>query len=302
MQLMKKTLLLCMLCFFVIQAHAQKKDFFQNFQGIKNANAVFYNVYGTTITTETFSYGFHEKGLKKIFRKYKFNFKKTPKKQDPKLALQHYVVRDSTLVKNRYVSFDDVFFVKNEEDISVIYFNEISKTTPQFKREFIRAYIENRIPTAIFTPSKVDSILFVNRYIKLGPSCRWMGVRNVQCSSRGQMDWSIHQTLEKATEHTKLRAFINRYQKKLKLISKDTIAVRFEGKKTKAVKMVYHVKGVNSLVLKMSSGAKQLIVYYIVQEVKGKNISCILSHWDIDQIRPNGLPALLSEVMQLEEN
>ncbi len=298
---MRKILFL-LLCVIISQVHSQKKDFFQDFQGIKNANAVFYNVYGTTITTETYSYEFNEKGLKKIFRRYKFNFKKITKKQDEKLELQHYLVQDSVVIKNKYVSYSAVYFVKNQNFISVIYFNEINKTKASFKREFIQTYIDNKIPKSIFITSKIDSILFVNRYIKLGPSCRWMGVRNVQCSYRGQMDWTIHQSLEKAKNHNELRALTNRYQRKLKLISKDTVNIRFEGKEISAIKIVYNVKGFNSLLLKMSSGAKHLIVYYIAEKIRGKNISCILSHWDNDYIQPNGLPALLSEVIALKEN
>ena len=61
------------------------------------------------------------------------------------------------------------------------------------------------------------------------------------------------------------------------------------------------VKGHNVLLLKVDSGAKNLIVYHIAEEINEKYLSCILSHWDNDRIQPSVLPALLEKLMFLEK-
>lgn len=172
---------------------------------------------------------------------------------------------------------------------------------PSFKRQFVQRFLDKKIPKSIYVPSKIDSIKFVKRYIKLGPSCRWMGVRNIQCPYNGQMDWTLHKSLEAAKEFNKFRESISTEQRKLKPISKEVIDIQFEGKVTKATKVIYDVKGLNSFLLNISSGAKNLIVYYIAENIRGKNVSCILSHWDNDRIQENGLPALLGEVMNFKD-
>lgn len=292
---MKK--LLFALLFISLQAQAQEGDFFDDFQAIKNGEAVFYNAGGTTISTETYSYRFNEKGLRKVFRKYKFNFKKVNKLVDAELGVEHYYVKNIDQIVDDYKSYSYVFFVKNGDFISILSFSSIKDLQSNFHRTFIKRFLENKIPKEIYVSRKIDSIQFAQRCIKLGPACRWMGVRNVQCPYNGQMDWTLHKTFEDAQEFNKLREGVSTYKRKMKLVSRDIIDVVFEGKKTKAIKIVYDIKGFKSLLLNMSSGAKNLIVYYIAETIRGKHVSCILSHWDNDRLQPNGLPALLGEVM-----
>ena len=282
-----------------LQCYAQEVGFFEDFQAIKNGEAIFYEIHGTTITTETYSYRFNEKGLRKAFRKYKFNFKKTQKLIDNELGIENYYVQKVEKDIDDYQSYSTVFFIKNKEFISIVFFNGLKEKPHDFHRTFIKRFLENTIPKSIYVARKIDSIQFVKRFIKLGPSCRWMSVRNVQCPYNGQMDWTIHKSLEDAKEYNKIREAVSTHQRKMKLISRDSIDVIFEGKQTKAVKIVYDIKGLQSFLVNLSSGAKNLIVYYIAETIRGKNVSCILSHWDNDRLQPNGLPALLGEVIDL---
>ncbi|MBL4605563.1 MAG: hypothetical protein JKY02_07870 [Flavobacteriaceae bacterium] len=282
-----------------LQVQSQEANFFENFQAMRNSGIVFYNVHGTTITTESYSYRFNEKGLKRAFRKYKFNFKKTKKQVDSELGVENYYIKEVAQVVGDYKSYTTVYFVRNKEFISVLIFSGVKELQSSFSRNFIRRFLDYKIPETVYVAPKIDSIQFVKRYIKLGPSCQWMGVRNVQCPYNGQMDWTLHESLEDAKEFNKIREAVSTSQRKLKRISRDSIDVTFEGKKTKAIKIVYDIKGIQSLLVNMSSGAKNLIVYYIAETIRGKYVSCILSHWDNDRLQPNGLPALLGEVIEL---
>lgn len=296
---MRKFLFLLLLISF--QAHSQEDTFFENFQAIKNGQAIFYNVRGTTITTETYSYRFNEKGLKRVFRKYKFNFKKARKLVDKKLGIEHCYIKNDEQIVGDYKSYSTVFFVKNEDFISVLFFSGVKDIEPSFYRTFIKRFLENKIPKEIYVAPKIDSIQFVERFIRLGPACQWMGVRNVQCPYNGQMDWTLHKSLEDAKKFNKIREEVSTFKRKLKLISRDSVDVVFEGKKTRAIKIVYDIKGFQSFLVNISSGAKNLIVYYIAETIRGKHVSCILSHWDNDRLQANGLPALLGEVMEFSK-
>jgi hypothetical protein len=201
------------------------------------------------------------------------------------------------MFKNNYA----VYVVENKGRTSVITFSKIGKLNDELMALFIKQYLEGGFSDKIYAKTEIDSIMYLDRYIRLGPACHWEGVRNVQCPYNGQMDWTIHPNLKEAQEFIAFREWSTLDQNTLKLISRDTVNISFEGKSSQAIKLVLGVKGLNSLLLKVDSGAKNLIVYYIVEEIEGKYVSCILSHWDNDRIQPNGLPALLGEVMSLEK-
>ena len=49
------------------------------------------------------------------------------------------------------------------------------------------------------------------------------------------------------------------------------------------------------------SGGKSLTVYYIAENVRNKNISCVMSFWNNDLINPETkLPPLLEKVMKVK--
>jgi hypothetical protein len=46
-------------------------------------------------------------------------------------------------------------------------------------------------------------------------------------------------------------------------------------------------------------GSNELIVYYVAEEIRGRFVSCVMSHYDIDPLTESGLPALPGKVMKL---
>lgn len=232
---MKKILLF--FCLISIHLQAQKEDFFKGFQAIKHNSYTLYNVNATTISVQSFSYDFTKRDLKRLFRKLDYNYKKVHKRIDESLDKQHYWVKDSTQVfQNNYI-FSCTYFVKNGDFIAVIYFSNNKPLSSQFKNKFITSYLENKIPSSIYLPIKIDSINFVNRSIKLGPSCKWMGVRNVQCPYNGQMDWSIHASLEEAKSFNLIREQISTYQNKLSVTSKNVVTILLKANQHKLLKL-----------------------------------------------------------------
>src|SRR5690606_32914575 len=155
------------------------------------------------------------------------------------------------------------------------------------------------IPQSIFAFQTIDSINFAGRYIKLGRACRWMSVNNVQCPYLGQLNWSLHKDMKGAQNNVATQMAVNRGTKGLKVLTEEDINVVFEGAEVKARKLVVDITGVNSLLVGMSGG-KTLTVYYVAAEIRGYNISCVMSTWNSDRHDASGLPPLIGEVMTIK--
>ncbi|MNY42069.1 hypothetical protein D3C86_1769290 [compost metagenome] len=75
------------------------------------------------------------------------------------------------------------------------------------------------------------------------------------------------------------------------------VTVIFEGQEVKAMKRIMVANPPGAL-----GGSNVVIVYYVVAKVRGRYVSCTLSHYTDDVgVKQNKLPPLLAEVMQLKE-
>jgi len=84
-----------------------------------------------------------------------------------------------------------------------------------------------------------------------------------------------------------------------KVISDEFVDVVFEGQDVKARKVVFDFTGVRSVLVGMTGG-KTLTIYMVSASVRDRYLYCVGSFWNNDNIGPNGLPPLLSEVMGLK--
>ena len=288
------------LIFTITLSFAQKDSIFNRLQAINNNGISFYNIDGFTITSQTLNYPFTEKGLKKVYRKYSIK-KKIKKTKEEKLPYNNYYVNNDENITENLVQNNSYYFIENQEKrITIIQFNSINKRNKGFERTIVKLIIEKKIPKENFTSMRIDSINFADRKIKLGNSCNWMGVNNVQCPYYGQMNWSVHKDLQDAKNTVEQQFQITKSQKGGKVISEKIVDIEFEGKETKAKKVIYDFTGVKSLLVGMSGG-KTLTIYYIATEVRGNYVSCILSFWNNDTITKNGLSPLLEKVMKLKK-
>ena len=84
----------------------------------------------------------------------------------------------------------------------------------------------------------------------------------------------------------------------LKLPISKTII--FEGTPTKAKQVTLKLKGITAALAGMSGG-KSLTIYYVAEKVRDRNVSCVMSFWNDDNINPKTkLPPLLEEIMELK--
>jgi len=297
---MKKQLLLLILILFSHSyLYAQQNDsLFQRLQAISTSELDFFNVDGIEITSQTINMLFTKKNILKKFKK--FSIKESDlNSSDSSILSQNYYVSKSQEIAAGTVQHSSYYFIENKSmSFTAITFADINKSDKAFEKKFVNLIINGEIPKSVYTRLEIDSINFAGRKIALGKSCHWMGINNVQCPYYGQMNWSVHKTLEDASESIANQYTVIKIKKGGKIISEELVDVIFEGTKVKAKKAVYDFKGVTSLLVGMGGG-KTLTIYFVAAPAKQNFVSCVMSFWNNDSVNPSGLPPLIEEVMKL---
>ena len=181
--------------------YAQQHDsLFQRLQAISNSGLDFFNVDGIEITSQTINLEFSKKSILKKFKK--FSIKESDlTSSDSSILSQNYYVSKSEEIAAGTVQHSSYYFIENKSmSFTAITFSDINKSDKAFENKFVALIINGEIPKSVYTPLEIDSINFAGRKIALGKSCHWMGINNVQCPYYGQMNWSVHKTLEDASE------------------------------------------------------------------------------------------------------
>ncbi len=297
---MMKTSLLIFSFFFVSIAYGQvNEDVFSRLQAISNNGIDFFNVDGIEITSKRTSATFSPKNISKEFKQFKIK-KKELVNGDSLLGFQNYYVFKTQEEPKGYHNNISYYFVRDSDNQVVGFtFASINKTDKEFERKFISSVMNNQIPNFVYNDLQADTIDFAGRKIPLGANCNWMGVNNIQCRYYGQMNWSVHQTLEGARETMNNQFASIKSRKNGEVVADTTVNVLFEGIETKAKKVVYDFTGVTSALVGMSGG-KTLTIYYVAAPVRDNYLSCVMSFWNNDQINPSGLPPLLEQVMKID--
>lgn len=270
-------------------------EVFSNMHGIRQEGTTFYEVEGYTIFVQSHKASFDDKGFKKIKKKYSINKEISPVIDT---AFQKARVFVKTQVRTKNVTESGVIYLfpQGPSEIKVIGLQTTLRRDEALENFFLKSILENSIPNSVYTSMEVDGIRLAGRFIELGPGCYWMSTHNVQCPNLGQMNWSEFRNIDKAKEMVDVQSDITASKSIGQLLEQDTIKVIFEGNETQALRMKYKIK-VPQVIM---GGTNILIIYYVVAEVRGKYVACVLSHYD-DEIGRNTLPPLLKEVMSLRE-
>jgi hypothetical protein len=275
-------------------------NLFSRLQAISNSGTDFFNVDGIEITSQSISSDFSKKSILKKFKKYSIN-ENDLTSSDTLLNLANYYVSKTGEICPGTIQHASYYFIDNPgKGFTAITFVSFNKKDRNFERNFVKLLYTDSIPKTIYEPLQIDSINFAGRKIALGSSCKWMGINNVQCPSYGQMNWSVHKTLEDAISTVENQFNVINAKKGGKIVSVDTVNVIFESSETTAKKVIYDFKGVTSLLAGMSGG-KTLTIYFVAAPVKQNFVSCIMSFWNNDSVNPGGLPPLLERVMKLRQ-
>lgn len=274
-------------------------DFAKRLKALNNQTIIFYNVDGVEFSSQTFSNEFSEKGLKKIYRKYSISDSDL-KVQDKKLENNNFYITKSEIVAENVHQISSYYFVENKsKTVTVFWFGYFGALNQDFERKYVNLILENKIPNEVFESMTIESIDFAGRQLELGNSCYWTNINTVQCPYYGEMNWSVHKTIESAKNSIHNQFTITKNKKGGKVLSEEEVDVLFEGTETKAKKVIYDFTGSKSLLAGMSGG-KTLTIYYVACQVRENYVSCCMSFWNNDTITVSGLSPLLEKVMQLK--
>ncbi len=299
--MMKKTALLTTAIFVTsLYAFGQDNDnLFSRLQAITNMGVTFYNVDGYEMTSQKVEADFSTKNISKKYKQLKVKEKELTTSDSSFDFPNYYVFKTEEQPKGYHNNMAYYFIETTDKKIIAFTFGSINKTDKEFERKFVRLVRDNAIPQSVFNSIQIDSINFAGRKIPLGGSCRWMGINNVQCHYYGQMNWSVHKTLDDATQTVNNQFATISSGNKGKVVSDTTVTVIFEGTETNAKKIIYDFTGVTSVLVGMSGG-KTLTMYFVAAPVRNNFVSCAMSFWNNDQINPSGLSPLLEQVMKLK--
>jgi len=279
---------------------AQENDIFNRLSALPSNGKIWYNIDGYSVTSEVFNCAFDEKGLKKVFRKHDIEATDTRTKDNAVRANNFFVSKQQKAADNLFQN-NSYYFVENpNKTITVVWFIKNGKTDKETEVKLVNAIIENNIPNENFVPMKITAIHFAGKEIALANDCYWTFLNTVQCPYNGEMNWSVHRTLDGAKETVENQLNLTKSRKGGKILSEEIVDAEFEGVATQVKKVVYDFTGVTAALAGMSGG-KSLTIYYVAQSVRNHNVSCVMSFWNNDDINPQTkLPALLEKLMVLK--
>ena len=114
------------------------------------------------------------------------------------------------------------------------------------------------------------------------------------------MNWSIHKDIQDTQNAIDNQLLITKQRKGSEVVAEKMVDIIFEGTPTKAKQVTLKLKGITAALAGMSGG-KSLTIYYVAEKVRDRNVSCVMSFWNDDNINPKTkLPPLLEEIMELK--
>ena len=216
---------------------------------------------------------------------------------DSGLSRANRIIEGTVKYKNRpniSLNIKCYLFNKSDKEISALYFVTPNQRDTILENRIVDLYLNEKIDEYI-DPLYIDSISFAGRTIGLGNACAWRSPHNIHCKG-GQMSWSEHASFEKANTDINNRIDANNSEENHVILMEEDIDILFEGVPSLAHRVVYRQK--KRHIDYNSRPGNCLIVYYIVQEVRGRYVSCILSNYGYNR-NDYELSALLQEVMSI---
>jgi len=296
--LQQKIILILFLFSTIFSLSAQsQKNILEDMQGLSYEEGLVFEVEGYTIHVEKNKASLDKKGIDKIKKKYEIK-DVLSEYRDNRWKWENYVIEGEDMDrKNPKVFTRKLCYLIPETDnmMTVVSFESPNRKDTLMEQAFMEAFFNRQINEYLNDSWNAEEINFAGRKIPLGNICAWISPCNVHCPAFGQISWSLFRTKEDAEINNNALFLINKYSGTHNVISEENdINVIFEGSPAKAKRIIYKLKRSKILL----GGRNLLAVYYLVQKVRGKYMSCILSHYieDKDNYR---LAPLLEEVMTL---
>lgn len=285
---MKHYFFLVALLFICHTAYSQDLSFMQ---GIRQKDgSVLLEVSGYDIVLTTFKGNINnEKTLSSIKKKFEFQTI-LAEYSEQKLSVTNKIIELERVDKDRpYAKFNQIcyLFQASEKEVTVLFFSTLNQRDTVLEQKIVEQYLLNKLSDYITEYSRPSFFLFAGREISMNYKCEWRSPHNIHCSG-GQVSWSEFTTLESAEFDIENRIQAN-LSDKFPVLMEEDIDIVFENIPTTAYRVVYQ-----------TMQNDPLIVYYVVEEVRGRFISCTLSNYGYNRYDYN-LPRLLERIMYIPE-
>lgn len=294
-----KLLYIFLLLLFFSHALCSQNNILSGMQGLSLEDIVSFEIQGYNITITKEEIGLNKKGIEKIKKEYGFN-NAAHEYTDNKLKWQNRVIeKTESLPKRPGITDYKLCYLLPETDnkMITILFHSVNQKDTLLEQSFLNAFFDRSIVNYVSDNWIAEKIDFVGREITLGNACEWVAPHNVHCPAFGQISWSVFRNKYQADLYKDAQILLNKYNKQYKQIKEDTADVIFEGYQCKAKRIIYQINK-----SKLFLGGRNLIaVYYLSEKIRGKFISCVLTHY-IEYKDDYRLPPLIEEIMKLKTN
>ena len=210
---------------------------------------------------------------------------------DPKLIFPNQIIEtEQVLEKNPVLKYSQVFYLfpQSDNEIKYLVFQTLNQRDILLERDFINAFLEEKLERYISDDWITNSISFLGRSVQLGTACQWIAPHNLS-GSGGQIIWSEFLSAESAEFDLDTRIAADS-ESSFAILSEDNIDILFEGVPTIAYRVVYMEK----------IAYNPLIVYYIAQAVRDRYVSCTMSNYGINR-NDCKLSPLLQQFMSIPD-
>jgi hypothetical protein len=265
--------------------------------GLRIEGKSYYNLGEYSIFTDKVDQSFTPPNIAKLRKTYKLK-KGVEETSTNAITEKNKVLTQKIQTKGNHSEIETYYFInRGNTQIDIVGFMSVNFRDSIEEQHFLKLYLEKRIPESVFMEYPVSKVDFAGRKMELNSSCNWRNVNSIQCPYSGQMNWSLHPSLENAKKRTENQYEITKQKGIAQVIVEDNVPIVFEGKDIIVKRTRYKMKVPKFLM----GGSNELIVYYVSEEVRGRFISCVLSHYSNDALTENGVPPLLDKVMKVKK-
>lgn len=295
------TILLIFLLVKTVNAqHTAIEELYSYTHGVRIKEALLLNIKGYEIIVDKVKGDVSKRNFQTLFKGFGLS-KKDMTAVDTSLGIQTFhISKQQTIEEGQSILQEYFFLQKNPDTILGISITAATKTDPVFVKSLFEIITQYGFPDSLISNANSPTFQFAGRAITIDSRCKWRGSNVIQCSGLGEINWSLHSTFEEALSQTTVQESDNKNLKVFKQDNTELVPVLFEGTPTEAKKISFKVKGLSGALTKME-GSRNLIVYYITAPIRGRFVSCVLSHWTSDDIEAGGLPPLLGQLMELKK-
>lgn len=274
-----------------------QENILSEMQGLSYKDGLIFEVEGYNIIIEKNEAKLDEKDIKKIKKKYELK-EIVSESPDKNIKWQNYVIESKKYDKNvpEVIDYQLCYLIpETDNTMTVVLFESPNRKDTVVEQAFMNAFFNRQLNKYIIDSWSANEIDFAGRKIPLGDICSWISPYNVHCPSFGQISWSVFKTLEDARINNEAHLLTNNKSGMYKVLKQENVNIIFEGIPTECKRVIYKINKSKVLL----GGRNELAVYYIVQKIRGKYISCVLSHY-IEDKKNYRLAPLLEEVMSID--